>query len=658
MSRTNHAKVFLLRAFLCLVALSLGFWILTPTASMQDEDEIRTAPPANANVSANYPANYRPPAPEPTATVRGRIIFGETGRPLRRAGFLLLGSKGMGGGGREFSGVTNERGEFEIKNVREGRYFVSVSTPGVLSPFSALSSLDEAFSRSGDAENAFADIAREFQEIVVSGNGEVNVTISVRRGAALGGRIMYADGEPAAGVRVEVLRKKNGEFSAVVPNISELFGALMGGGGGGMKTDDRGVFRIAGLPAGEYVVRVVENAAHGERGGNRDEEMFAILGMNPRSMLATYFPNTADAAQAEVIKLEVGQEAPEINITIPDRSLQKVGIIVLNKVTRQPLKGVRVSLKSKESVKSLFGSLPDFGSGTQTDEQGRLNFKEIPTGKYTLMVQPPYSWEETERPNPNAPKPPKLARAEKEIVVEDKDIENLVVEMGYGAVVSGTVKFEKNENLPPSFVISATDQGGKFSESEGVQGILLNDKKPVAQKSAEFKLEGLPDGKFFFSVGTREDSEAENGFYVKSVLYNGKDILYSPLEIKEGDALKGVQIILSKDLGKLKGKVTNADRSPVIGAKISFIPVDKEKWANSRASLFAVTNSDGEYEVSGAPDEYFVIFVNAEDETKNEADKDKPLAEQRREWLERKTSGAEKVTIKAKQTETANFKLP
>jgi 5-hydroxyisourate hydrolase-like protein (transthyretin family) len=644
---------FLPRVLLCVSALALGFWILTPSASMQDEEaEIRTAPLSNANVSANYQ-----PAPERVSTVRGRIFYGDTGRPLRRAGFILLSSSGMGGG-REFSGVTNERGEFEIKNVREGRYFISVSTPGVLSPFSSLLTLDGAFTR-GKMEEQMANVVRDFQEIIVTGNGDVDATVTVKRGAAISGRIVYADGEPAAGIRVEVLRKTGGEYSAVVPNISEIFGAILGGGAGGMKTDDRGVFRVAALPAGEYIVRAVENAVHGERAGSgRDAEMLGILGMNPSSMLATYFPNVSDVKQAETIKLEAGQEAPEITITIPDRSMHKVGIIVLNKATRQPLKNVRVSLKAKEGVNSLFSSMPDYGSGTQTDEQGRLNFKEIPTGKYTLAVQPPYSWEEEKPKDANQPKPPKLARAEKEITVEDKDIEDLVVEMNYGAVITGTVNFEKNDTLPPMLFVSATEQEGKISETNALDGSYTREGKPIPKKSGEFKLEGLPNGKFFLSAAMRESSSGGDGLYVKSILYNGKDIAYAPLEIKEGDVIKGVQIILSTDLGKLKGKVARADGSAVVGAKISFVSTNKERWANFRASLFAVTNGDGEFEVSGAPDEYFVVFINAEDESEEKEEEKKSAAQIRREWLERKTSGAEKVTLKAKQTETANFKLP
>jgi peroxiredoxin len=175
---------------------------------------------------------------------------------------MLLSAKGMGGSGRENAGLTNERGEFEIKNVVEGRYFVSVSTPGVLTPFSSLSNLDKI--GAGQDSSVMADIAKDFQEVVVNGINDADVIVVVKRGAAITGRIMYADGEAAIGVRVEVLRKKNGQYNAVVPNISEIFGAMFGAAGG-LKTDDRGVFRIAGLPAGEYIVRVVENVSHSDK---------------------------------------------------------------------------------------------------------------------------------------------------------------------------------------------------------------------------------------------------------------------------------------------------------------------------------------------------------------------------------------------------------
>ncbi len=126
------------------------------------------------------------------------------------------------------------------------------------------------------------------------------------------------------------------------------------------------------------------------------------------------------------------------------------------------------------------------------------------------------------------------------------------------------------------------------------------------------------------------------------------------LETKEGEELKGVQIVLSKDVGKIKGKVLNADKTPAIGAKIYFVSTDKQKWGNYNTALFASTGGDGEFETSGAPGEYFVFFLTDEDLN----DEGKSRAEKRLAWLERETKDARKVIIKAKGTEKMTLTLP
>ena len=47
------------------------------------------------------------------------------------------------------------------------------------------------------------------------------------------------------------------------------------------------------------------------------------------------------------------------------------------------------------------------------------------------------------------------------------------------------------------------------------------------------------------------ETEKKEEFYVKSILYNGKNITDTIFEAKEGKELKCVQIILSKDVGKI-----------------------------------------------------------------------------------------------------------
>jgi hypothetical protein len=648
----SHYCFFLVKSAACVFSLLFGFFILAPTVSMQDDEDAAPMTNTNMRMMANYKATPEPPK----SSVRGRVIYADTGRAVRRAGLLLMSAKGTGGG-KESAGLTNERGEFEIKDVTAGRYYISVSTPGVLTPFSSLTN----FQKMGMQDSStMADVAKDFQEIIVNGINDTDVTVVAKRGAAITGRIMYADGEAAIGVRVEVLRKKDGQYNAVVPNLTEIFGAIFGGAGG-LKTDDRGVFRVAGLPAGDYLVRVVENVSHGEKGSNRDDEFMVMSGFNPGSMVTTYYPNTDDMKKAETIKIEIGQEQSEINITIPERTLHNFSGTVINKATREPLKNANVSLKRQDKVNSLFSSMRgDFGSKNETDEKGRWNYKELPAGKYILIVQPPHVNESSGEKNTPKPKTQKLSSYEKEIIIGEKDTSDLIVELGYGAIVSGKVTVENGQNLPAQTIVSIIEEKGKTSESDSLGGVTYDDDsrpKTTPKKSADFKIDGLPNGKFYFNISAGSvygENEKKEEFYVKSILYAGKNITDAMLEVKEGEELKDVQIVLSKDVGKIKGKVINSDKTPAVGAKINFVSIDKQKWGSFNSTLSASTDAEGDFEISGAPGEYFIFFLKDEDFNEQEGGN---IAENRRSWLEKKSKDAKKVILKAKETEKVTLVL-
>jgi hypothetical protein len=290
----------------------LGSFVLAPKASMQDEPEVITT--ANVAVVVNnsrMAGNYRP-TPEPSkSTVRGRVFYEDTGRAVRRASIMLMGKNSGDGGGREVSGLTDNNGFFQIKNVAAGTYYAFVNAPGVVSPL--------AFADITKRRDGLEEAVEGFAPIVVSGVGDLDVQIPARRGGAISGRVMYADGDPVIGVKVEIMRRVEQRYMSVVPNFSSIF-SLMMGGGGGFQTDDRGFYRFAGLPAGDYIVKVTENVSHSENkssGYNSFED--SLFGGG--SLLTMFYPDVFTTEKAQTVSVVAGQEQSEINITIPDREL-------------------------------------------------------------------------------------------------------------------------------------------------------------------------------------------------------------------------------------------------------------------------------------------------------------------------------------------------
>jgi len=97
------------------------------------------------------------------------------------------------------------------------------------------------------------------------------------------------------------------------------------------------------------------------------------------------------------------------------------------------------------------------------------------------------------------------------------------------------------------------------------------------------------------------------------------------------------------------------DKTQEVGKKIYFVPTDKQRWEVFNSTLFAATGSDGEFETSGAPGEYFIVFTEDFD---FKAEEGKNAIEKMRAWLEKKTKNAQKVILKAKEIEKITLTLP
>ena len=82
--------------------------------------------------AANTSASVAPqPTPVPAkTTLKARVYYEDTGRPVRRMSVMLLPQTGGG----DFSGVTDALGNLEIRNVKAGKYYPLVNAPGVVTP--------------------------------------------------------------------------------------------------------------------------------------------------------------------------------------------------------------------------------------------------------------------------------------------------------------------------------------------------------------------------------------------------------------------------------------------------------------------------------------------------------------------------------------------
>lgn len=627
------------QTFFGLLNLFLIVFLCSGVVLSQDEDE-PPAPPAPVRIGAGIGNGFGDKEEGATGSiVRGRAFYEDSGKPVRRGwiGFFKIrelvvkdGEQTKGIGNFVNAGpynadsyvLTNDQGEFVMKGVKAGVYLATLKVKGVLNPDYS------------DGQNPL------FQQIQIDGINDAQVAVGVKRGGAVSGRILYSDGEPVIGAKIQILKKQDRMVESYsFSTSSESITVAM--------TDDRGFYRFAGLPADEYFVLVTEPSIHNE--SEKSVSGYDTGQFEGGSQLKTFYPSVSDIKEAKPIAVVLGQEQGDVDIQIPDRRVFRISGTVVAKNSKNLLKGMKVRFEKTVEGQGVIYNSYDRSKQTETDEQGSWAFKDLPKGKYRLTVSmdegyyPPPSTDT----KPKAGSPPRYAPLTKEIEIEDKDLPDLVFELAPEATISGTITLDGDKPFPKYVAIFVFDHEKKLNSSTFVNSYDGGEKDEPNKNGAAktFRIDKLSEGKFIFSAAS------EQGYYIKSIKMGNTDVMKSALELKDGQEASGVQIVLGTDVGILKGKVSNY--KPDGRAFVVAIPVDAVALGinGMQRSSAGVVMPNGEFEVKAAPGEYLVI-VGLERNQPN------PAKQSLDEWFRELIKDAPKVTLKAGETERISLTYP
>ncbi|HZI17099.1 MAG TPA: carboxypeptidase-like regulatory domain-containing protein [Pyrinomonadaceae bacterium] len=557
------------------------------------------------------------------SVVFGRAVYEETGRPVRRARVVIFRPDGKG---PEISAITDARGEFRAEGVRAGRYYVTVDAAGIVSPIS----LTPVEDLQGGAAPDLAAAAGFFDEIVVDGKGERELTVRARRGAALTGRVAYWDGEPAPNVTVHVMRRAGGRFAKFVLGMSRSSMYSL-------RTDDRGVYRVAGLPPGEYVVAVSEAADHT---GRNPRESFMDDGLAEmlfgQQFLMTFHTSAVSLREATVIRLSAGEERADVDITVGARDVYSVAGVVRSRRDGRPVARARIVIRRHgegnlelEGAEAASGPGGDSRFATTTDAEGGWRFKELPEGTYTISAAPPEDYSITgvnmntsintnfststninlnrnsaRGGNFGEPPPPRkrLSPVRRELRVTG-DVAEYLIELGEGASVSGTVTVEGGE--PPSYqTVWATPEG----MGEGAFVLHSGEIDQTTVRDGAFTLDGLAPGRYFIRI---DAFNPLGNLYLKSITWNGRDLTREPLEVTEGARLRGVRVVYAAGPGRVTARLVGPRAGAPNGLNVYFVAPDEARdgWTPLRAPAFCSTGSGDSCEVALAPGDYLIVAL-------------------------------------------------
>jgi hypothetical protein len=466
-----------------------------------------------------------------TATISGRVTL--NGEPVSNAVVALqnpLGSSSSPG----IRVKTDGAGQFRFTGVTAGRYVLGALAPGFVSPSD----------RPQGPQGSLITVSE--------GENMDGVSIELKRGAAIAGRV--TDSRRRAIAEEPVILTKLDEQGS-----TQLFNSTMNSYLN--ITDDRGYYRLFGLPAGRYRVSV----------GHRSQE-YSYLGGRRIFYPQTFHPDTTEESKAEIIELSEGGEATGVDITVGEtmRAYLVSGRVV-DAETGKPVTMMDVGyVKLREDGRSSGGG----GIASRSDANGGFQIT-LPPGKYSLYGGVSNGDYFTD---------PAM------IEVEDKDVSGVDLKVRRGATISGVVVMEGAYDRSvlarlPSLTLYARKRSDDVGQLISRSGRINPD--------GGFRISGLPPGKISFSLSGQYDS---NKFSILRIERGGVS-QGQQIEIGAGEQAHYLRVVLVYGVAAIRGQLK------IIGSAapsdISVHVYAKKLGGDESANLGSQVDASGQFVIEG-----------------------------------------------------------
>jgi hypothetical protein len=310
----------------------------------------------------------------------------------------------------QMAAMTNARGQFLFRDLPAGSYTLTVSAAGYLA-----GSYGQRRPQGSSRRVAVAD-----------GQQTMDADVRLWKTAVITGAVLDEAGEPVVQASVRALRRR---FLRGQPQWSQAANAT---------TDDRGVYRVAGLTPGDYVVAMLSGIAsvpastadaYWQAMASDDQTSRATLGQlassgtlsaasgvwvgdqrvqtvagravtppsDPGAPLfiypRTFYPATEKTDDASVITVGSGDERQAVDIRVRPVRTSRVSGVVTGPTGPAPNARVTISPASTSDVPQMNAyvdvGMVDTGfttSTTTTDASGRFTLIGVPAGEYVVRA--------------------------------------------------------------------------------------------------------------------------------------------------------------------------------------------------------------------------------------------------------------------------------
>lgn len=471
--------------------------------------------------------------------VAGVVVDESTGAGVRKAEVMLT------AGPQARSALTDAEGRFRFEALAPGRYTVRVSKAGF-----------EYLEGRGAGSKSLIEVSQS--------GGETGLRYLLRPLGLVTGRVVDSDGDPVIGARLMLLgqARRSGRLAWLPAQSSAV-------------SDDRGEFRLFGVPSGRYVLGCVSG---GPRGG-------LVVRAERYGAVPVFYPDAMEPEQAQILDVKPGSRLE--GLTVKTRTAPQ--FLVRGKVTglagEQGL-GVHVTVEQANWARYL-------GAGrgaVMMQDGGEFVVGPLPAGSYTLFAQQVRMGQPPEGPRRAVDRLAGVAQ----VNVVDRDIEGVTVQLGPGTMVEGQVAVE----------------GERVTEFKGLYlTAQANDETGYAQGA-----EAKQDGSFQFHIDRpgkyvmRPLAQWGNR-YLASIRIGGEEVLGRELDLAYGSP-GPMRVVYRKDGGAVEGSVRVKEDRALGGSATAVLWPVEERFRPFPYLLTAPITSTGSFSFKNvAPGEYLVFAL-------------------------------------------------
>jgi hypothetical protein len=491
------------------------------------------------------------PAAEGTAAIVGRVTNLETGGPLRRA-LIRITSPTLPSERRV---STNADGRYEVRDLPAGEYSLKAERGGYLT-------LAYGQRRPGERGKPLQ-----------LGEGQIvkGIDFALPRLGVISGRVVDDTGEPIA--KVSVWAMQFGRHQGARKLIPFFVPEECCWHGSHATTDESGQYSLV-LPPGEFVVM-----GQSRETWPLESDTTQVFGYPP-----SFYPGVIEPTDAQRIKVGVGQEVDNIDFALVPARTSRVSGTVFN-AAGAPVANESVTL-SQEVMGPQGGATYPSSNTAQTGPDGGFSVSNVQAGEYRLAVRSA------------AAKDQPAQEARQMIQVAGIDIDGLVIVTGSGGTVRGQVASDDGTPVPGLDRLVVRARPLTWAARGSTLGFSGNGR---VSADGTFELKAVV-GPVVLSIGT-----LTGDWTLKSVELNGRNLADDPIDVRHGETLNGVRVVLTNRPTDLRGALLDEKKQPADGTVVVF-PEETSRWhEDSRTVRAARPDQRGEFSIKGLPAGKYLI---------------------------------------------------